>query len=191
MKKFERVLGIICTVGLVLNFLLIPGGTVLSILGWCTLSGFYMYLSFALFNEIPLKRMLKKTSYASVSTRRIIGSVLTGVCLSLVALGILFKFQSYPGANFNLNLGVTGLALASVIGVINQQKDQAPFYKAFFMRIALIGGLGLILTLLPDFTIMELKYRNYPDYVKAFKYAVDHPENPELWEVVNEEREKI
>ncbi len=122
---------------------------------------------------------------------RIVGAILTGLALSMTTAGLLFKFQSWPGAIMNLAIGLLGLAIALIIGTIKYSKTKSNYYTRIFKRIAVYGGLGLILLILPKRTWLELKYRNQPDYVDAVKKAMADPDNQELWDKVNEEHEKM
>ena len=118
MKKAEIILGAIALTALALNLLLVPGGGVLTVLSLSTLSVLYMYLSFAIFNGIRLRQIFKKDSYKGISKMRIVGAILTGLALSMTTIGLLFKFQSWPGATMNLAIGLLGLAIALIVGSI-------------------------------------------------------------------------
>jgi len=48
-----------------------------------------------------------------------------------------------------------------------------------------------ILTFTPKIGLIELKYRNQPSYVDALKKAMADPENTELWDKVEIERQKM
>ncbi|MBK8807420.1 MAG: hypothetical protein IPO21_12560 [Bacteroidales bacterium] len=45
--------------------------------------------------------------------------------------------------------------------------------------------------LTPKTSWVELKHRNHPDYVNAYKKAMADPENKELWDNVEVERKKM
>ena len=191
MKKGEIIIATLSLIALGLNLLLIPGGGVLTVLTLSTLSMLYMNLSFALFNGIRLRNIFKKDSYKGISTMRIIGAVGTGLALSMTIIGLLFKFQSWPGASLNLGAGLVGLLIATVIGTIKYFRNKSDFYTKIFKRIAVFGGLGLILMLIPKTTWVEIKYRNQPTYVDALKKAMAAPDNKELWDKVEVERQKM
>ena len=191
MKKGEIIIATLSLIALGLNLLLIPGGGVLTVLTLSTLSMLYMNLSFALFNGIRLRNIFKKDSYKGISTMRIIGAVGTGLALSMTIIGLLFKFQSWPGASLNLGAGLVGLLIATVIGTIKYFRNKSDFYTKIFKRIAVFGGLGLILMLTPKTTWVEIKYRNQPTYVDALKKAMAAPDNKELWDKVEVERQKM
>lgn len=180
MKKGEIIIATLSIIALGLNLLLVPGGGLLTVLTLLTLSGIYMYLSFALFNGIRLRKIFKKDSYKGISTMRIVGAVGSGLALSTTTVGILFKFQSWQGATFNLGAGLVGLLIVTIIGAIKYLKSKSEFYTMIFKRVAVFGGLGLILILIPKTTLVEIKYRNQPAYVDALKKAMSDPDNKEL-----------
>ncbi len=191
MKKAEIILGTVAIVSLIINLLNVAGGGVLTVLSLSTVSTFYIYLSFALFNNIRLRKTFKKGSYKGISKMRIVGAILTGVALSFTTVGLLFKFQSWPGASFNLGFGLFGLLIGLIVGLIKYQKTKSDYYTKIFKRIAIYGGLGLILMILPRETWLEIRNRNHPEYIEAVKKAWADPENQKLWDKVDEEREKM
>ncbi|NEM96608.1 hypothetical protein [Pontibacter burrus] len=191
MKNAEIVLGAIALIALMLNSLLAPFGNLLTVLSISAISVLYMYLSFALFNRLRLRHIFKKDSYNGISTMRIVGAVLTGLALSITLIGILFKFQAWPGATINLGVGLSGLVIALLVGAVKYTRSKSDYYTKIFKRIAVYGGIGLIMLLLPEETWLEFKYRNHPDYVKAVKKAMAESDNQELWDKAEEERRKM
>jgi hypothetical protein len=79
----------------------------------------------------------------------------------------------------------------TIIGVIKYSKNKSSYYTRIFKRTAIFGGLGLILMLTPKTSWIELKYRNQPEYVDALKKAMADPDNKELWDNVETERQKM
>ncbi len=191
MKKAELISGAVALISIVLSSLLIPLSDVLLVLSFTLLAVIYGYLSFALFNNIPLKRIFKKSSYKGISAMRIVGAILTGLALSSTLVGILFTMMSFPGAFPNLVLGIVGLTIALIVGLVKYSKSKSEYYTNIFKRITLIGSIGLILLILPSGLWQDLKYRDYPALLEAMKEARAHPENPDLWEKVQEERDKM
>jgi|GEM_PF-313366 hypothetical protein len=189
MKKAEIIIGIVGLLAIVMNLLLFTGATILTVLSLSLLSCFYMYLGFALFNGVRLSNITKKESYAGIGTPRTIGAVGTGLALSLTIIGILFKFQSYPGASFNLSIGLISLAVVTLVGLIKYIKTRSAFYIGIFKRVAIFGVLGLTFLYTPKTVIIDFKYRNHPAYLNALKLAMENPDNKELWEKADEERE--
>ncbi len=191
MKKAEIIFGTLAIIGLTINLLDIPGGIVLTVLTLSIISTLYMYLSFALFNDIRLGKIFKKDSYKRISTMKIVGAIMVGFALSITMIGILFKFQSWPGASFNLGFGLFWLLICSIVGLIKYLKTKSDYYTKIFKRIAIYGVIGLVLMILPRKTWLEVRNRNHPEYIEAVKKAWADPENQELWDKVNEERQRM
>ena len=191
MKKAEIILGISSIVALIMNLLLIPFGGFLTVLMLSSLSMIYFYLSFALFNNIRFRNISKKDSYKEVSKMRIIGAIATGIALTFLILGILFKAQSWPGARMYLGVGIFGMIVIFIVGAIKFSANKSSYYTKIFKRLAIFGILSLILFFLPGDAWMELKYRNHPAYIDAVKKAKADPGNQELWKKVEEERDKV
>lgn len=191
MKKTEIIIATLSIIALGLNLLLIPGGGVLTVLTLSLLSMIYLYLSFALFNDIRLRNIFKKESYKELSTSRIVGAIGTGIALSATTIGLMFKFQSWPGADLNLGAGLLGLIIVTIIGIVKYRKCKSDYYIRIIKRTAIFGGIGLILMLTPKVSWIEFKYRNHPEYVDALKKAMADPENKSLWTNVEVERQKM
>lgn len=173
------------------NLTLVPGGGAMTVVSLSAISALYMYLSFALFNGIRLREIFKRDSYKGIPVMRIIGAILTGSALSLTIIGLLFKFQSWPGAGVSLRAGLVGLIIAFIVGVMKYLKTKSDYYSRIFRRITVYGVLGLFFILLPKDTLLEFKYRNYPNYLESMKNAKAEPGNQELLNKVEEERKKM
>lgn len=191
MKKAEIIIATLSIIALVLNILLIPGAGVLTVLTLGTLSVIYVFLGFALFNDISISRFFTKNNHEEINTLKFLGAVGAGLAISLTVNGIMFKFQSWPMADFNLRAGLAGLLIVTIIGIIKYSKNKSEYYIRIFKRVAIWGGIGLILMLTPKKSYVEFKYRNHPAYVNAFKKAMDNPENKEFRDKVEIEKQKM
>ena len=191
MKKAEPLLVAISLCALAMNLFLIPSGEMLTVLSLGVLSMFYFYTGFAYFNEIKLNRVHKIDSYREVGRERLIGGIGTGIALSIVVIGILFKFQSWPLADIFLSIGLIALALVTTIALVKYLKKPSSYYTRIFRRVAIFGGLGIALAFVSSSDFLRFKYRNYPSYAEARVKAGEDPGNKELWENVKAEREKI
>jgi hypothetical protein len=191
MKKTEITVLIISMIAIVLNFLLVPGGSVLTIVSLSFLATIYFYFSFALFNNIRFRNVFKKESYKNISSQKMIGSIGAGVALSLTAIGVLFKLLSWPGASVNLMAGLLGLMIVATIATIKFSNNKSNYYLPIFKRITLFGVLGFVLPLTPRSTFIDLKYRNHMDYADALKNSIADPTNKELHKILDEERTKM
>ncbi|MPQ48895.1 hypothetical protein GCQ56_18000 [Marinifilum sp. N1E240] len=191
MKKTEKILAAISILGILLSLNLIPYGGTLSIISMTCLAILYMYLSFALFNDIPIKGIFKKDSYTKISKLRVFGTIVTGLVLSVSIIGILFKSQLYPYSSILLAEGVIGLFIAAIVAFVQLKRSKDKFYFNILKRIVIIGILSIIFYLIPREKILEISYRNHPEYVEAIKKAWTNPDNMALWDKVYEESLKI
>jgi hypothetical protein len=195
MKKTEIIFTIIALAGLLLKCFHLPFGALLAVIGFFGLACFYMYFSFAFFNNIPLKRIFKKESYTTdISEKiayRILISVSSGVSLSIMLIGLLFYFQIWPSAFFQINVGIKLIVPALIIGLIRFFKTKSTFYSRIFIRIAIIVGVALFFRLMPNSTWIEIQYRNHPSYVEALKNEWAYPDSIELMIKTDYEWDKI
>ena len=191
MKKAEIILGIIALIALILSLINVPGSGAVATSAIAMLSVLYMYFSFAFFNDIELKQILKKESYAGISAFRIIGSVCTGIFLASTIIGVFFKFNSFPGASNMLVFGLAGLVVVLILGLIKYQKGKSDFYKTLFKRVTPIMLAGIILMGLPKNTWLEMKYKNHPEYIEAVKNLQENPNDQALRDKLDEERRKM
>jgi len=190
MKKAEYILLGFSLVSIVINFMLIPGGELLTLLSLLALSMFYMFFSFMLFNDMRLKDLSDKTIMSELSIWRIMGSILSGVALSCAIIGLLFNLQQYPGAYIMSYFGWAGLLIAVTLAAIRYTQTKSTFYKRFLPRAISFFFLMFFIILMPRETLFKIKYRNHPDYVKAHMELIEDPDNEALWEKEGEERKK-
>jgi hypothetical protein len=191
MKKVEITLWLFSIVALLCNLLLLSIGNMLTILSFGTLSLFYFYFSFAIFNGIELRRIFKRDSYKSTKTLRIIGAVGVGISLSTIAIGLLFIIQSWQGGVMELSVGLYSLLVISAVAAIKYVLTKSSYYSRILIRSIIFGGIGLVFILLPEHAWRDFKYRNHPAYLEAVRNSDASPEDEKLWDKVDEERRKI
>jgi len=191
MKKTELILLGIAILALILKMLHISGSGVLTVLSVSSISVFYMYIGFALFNNVSFRNIFKKDSYKGISSKRIIGGIGTGLALGYTIIGILFKFQSWPNASNQLGMGLLGLGIVMLISLIKIKKSTDNYYSNILKRVVIIGALGVFLFAIPTKTLLNWKYPNNPEYVNAILEAQENPGNQDLRKKVKEEREKM
>lgn len=177
MKKLETILGLSVLIAIVLKINLLPFGSILLMLSILILAIIYYPLGFALFNEIRLTQIFKKTSYKGLTALRIIGSILAGSSFSLICAGVLFKLNFWSGAQNILFLGLISTLIILILVLIKYFKTKSNFYKQLLIRILIIGGIGLITNLVSDLTIIKIQYRNHPDYIKAYELYKSNPQD--------------
>ncbi|WP_179018750.1 GldL-related protein [Winogradskyella forsetii] len=186
MNKIEITLGFGAIFLMILRLITdYPYSALLITLSIFILSLIYLFFSFKLLNSN------KKDSTEKPSSLRQTGIILTGIALSLVLIGILFKFLQWPYGSFNLMIGLLCLIPIIVISIFKFTKTNSEFYKNLLFRILIIGVIGTLLLFTKNETLLALKYRDFPDYVEAEKKLMQDPTNKELEIIANEEREKM
>lgn len=190
MKKLEKIIGLLAIGSVILKLLLIPYSGILLSISTMTLAMLYYPLGFALFNGVQVRKILKKESYNGKSTFKIIGAVGVGLALSILCIGILFKLQNYPFSDTNLKAGIFLTIIALLIVIIRLAKTKNSFYKKILNRIVIIGGIGLLFLFVSDLQIVKIKYRNHPEYIKAYESYLKNPDNEETQKKLGVEARK-
>jgi len=191
MRKFEIIVGLTAIFGIVLKILHLPGSGILTVLAFSTLSMFYYLFSFALFNGIRLRDIFKKESYKETNAKRIVGAIGLSWAISAIIMGGLFKLQFWNGASMQLMTGLVTLGVILLIATIFYFRNKAEYYKRVFYRIAIYGVFGIILYLTPTSFLVDIYYRNNPDYAELYKKVLAEPNNSELREQLEQMRTKM
>ena len=191
MKKAELFLVILSVITIVLRLFHFNNSGVLTVIFFSLLSLFYFYFSFAFFNDLGFRQMLKKVSFEGIPLSRIVGAVGTGLALSVAIIGILFKLQSYPGADAQLIIGAVTLGVVALVAAFKYRKSSESYYSIILKRVIVIGGFTIFLIVIPAKNWLGFQYPNNPEYVEALLKAQADPKNESLWDEVDVEREKM
>lgn len=154
------------------------------------LSVVYFGLSFALLNNIRLRKIFKKESYNGISVLRVIGAIGTGIVLSMICIYCLFKFMRWPMANQGLIISLIILFFPILIVIIKLIITKNKFYLNFLIRLIIFALLAGILYLIPSEKILEWKNKGFPEYIQAEKQLMKDPTNKVLQQKVTKERKK-
>jgi hypothetical protein len=179
MRIAEKILAITTLIGLTLMFLIISSGLTIFLISLLTLSGIYFAFGFILFNEIRLRDVTKKETFANLTAIRIVFGAITGLALSIISVGALFKLLNLPGSGEMLMAGVFITLLISIAAIIMRHKVSA---TTILIRTIIFGAVGIILIFTSTLSIVKLQYRNYPAYVEAYTQYVENPREESLWE---------
>lgn len=191
MKRTELIMAAVALIALVLNLMLIPGSTSVLTLTLLLFTVFYLVFGFAILNGIGLKTIFRKESYRGISGLRIVLAVLLGYGLASASAGVLFGLQNMEGAGIMLTSSLLQLIFFSLLVLIEFLISKSDFYKRTLPRIAVWGGLVLVLSILPTDAILEFKYRNYPEYLEALKNERADPGNQQLRYKTDQEWQKM
>lgn len=192
MKIIEKVLGGLIIILMICRLLFIyPFSAILITFSCLLLSILYLLFGFALFNNIRFRNILKKESYTGISMLRILLTIGTGFALSSLIIYILFKFQRWSYGDVSLRMCLIWLAIIITVVAIKYLVSKNKFYSNFLIRLFTIGVYGTLLYFTSSESLLEMKYKNFPDYVEAEKALMKDPENIYLRERANEERQKM
>lgn len=186
MKKFELIFGLIAATGIILKFTFnVIGSMFLMILSFSMLNLFYLLLSFAFFNNIVLRDVLKKRAYKETNLKRVLGSFVLGLSLAIIIIGALFKIQLWPGAYIQLKTGLIILSFVSFVAIFLSNRNTSEFFIRIFKRITIIGGIGIVLFFTPSYKLVDIYYRNDPAMAKLEKKRLANPDNEEVYDQID------
>lgn len=191
MNKVEFIIGILALLGVSLHILNIPGGSILTVLSALTLSFLYLPLGIFLFNNVKLSRIGKKESYNGLNAFKQVSFVLVGMGLQILVLGILFKIMNWSGADIMNWSGIIIIIFTLIISVIAFINGPRQFFLKIVKRVIVYGGLAILLAFMPKYLLLDIKYREYPEYRDALKASLNDPDNIELKQKSWDEHEKM
>ena len=180
MRTLEKILALGILTGLILKFSLISGGDILTLWTTLLLACLYYPLGFLFFNQIRLRHVFKKTAYKDLSALKVIFAIVTGIGLSVICVGSLFKLLSLTGADQMLTIGLVITVITLTISISLFLKSKGMTSKFTIWRTSIGGVLGLVLLLTPELSIIKLQYRNHPDYIRAYEKYLTDPKNESL-----------
>lgn len=154
MRKIELLFGTVAAISIAYKFLLgneLNPIFIMSLLGLCL---FYTYFSFAYFNNIRFSKIFKRDSYRGISKWKILGTIGLGFGLGFTTLGILWSLMYWP-FNSYYSLGIPILFIIGIISVIKFSTTRSEDYLRIVKRVLIIGGVGIILWLIPQETLND------------------------------------
>lgn len=147
MKKLELILISGAAVGILLALLNVPYHTAISSLFLIALGIIYLYLGFALFNDIPFSKIFKSESYRGIGSWRIAIAIGTGLGLSQLTTGFMLAIGNYPMTRYFLSVGLVTTALMLLLALFRNTKEKHQFYRNITLRCALFIITGALFLL--------------------------------------------
>ncbi|MES2515442.1 MAG: hypothetical protein V4580_14910 [Bacteroidota bacterium] len=192
MKKTEIILAILAVIAVMLNYLLVPGGVMLTVLTLSSLSCLYFAFSFALLNDIRFRNIFKSDSYKNIGALKIVGAIGTGWALSMAMNGLLFKLLYWPGAAVSIVGGMVSLSIPFIICVVKYVLgSNRAYYSRVLIRTGIVITCCVFIMPFSSEQLHQFKYRNYPSFLEAEKQYHENPDNQELLNKYEEERQKM
>lgn len=144
MKKLEKVLIAGAIIGFLMALFKVPYHSVIVSVFLLALGVIYLYLGFALFNDIPFNKIFKSESYQGVGTWRIAIAIGTGLGLSQLTTGFMFALNDYPMTRSLLSYGLVITALMLLLALIRNSREKHRFYMNTALRCSVFIILGII-----------------------------------------------
>lgn len=109
----------------------------------------YFYLGFALFNDIPFRKILVAESYKGIGVWRLATAIGAGFALSTLSVGFMFTILSYPMARTLLTYGSGLVVIILILALVMNIRKKNNFYRSILLRCLAGGILALALLLSP------------------------------------------
>jgi hypothetical protein len=148
MRKLELILITGALIGLLMAILNVPFHSVIASVFLLALGTIYLYLGFALFNEIQLGKIFKSESYIGLGKWRLGIAIGTGIGLSQLTIGFLFAVNKYPMTGSFLSFGLVITASMLLLTLIRNRMEKQRFYMIISLRCAAFIIVGAIVLLL-------------------------------------------
>ncbi len=187
MKTAEKILIGLILLAFLFSAMRWPGGGVLLVLSLSALACLYYPLGAFLFNGIRLRHAFNKASYVGLPGSRLLAALGIGMVLSMLVLGMLFKWQFWPGSAIMLGLGLP-LSVAVLLILLYRgslRSDFRPFAAKAGTRLVVWSALALVLWLTPQMRLIEWRYTDQPELVEAWRAHLADPDNTALREALD------
>lgn len=182
MRKLELICGGIALLSLIGGFMDVPLSGVFLLLSMSILAMLYYPLGALLFNGIRMREALNGKSFQAVPKGHLALGFVGGFILCPMMLGVIFKWNMWPGADMMLRVAL-GLAIIFLLIVMAMAKGRLEdFHRRIFVRFAIAGTLAALFSLLSTLHIVELRYRDQPELVQAWEAHLANPDNEALRE---------
>lgn len=136
-------------VGLLMTLFDIPLNTLIVSLFFLVLALLYIYLGFALFNNVGFRNIFKAESFKGLGPWRIALAIGTGIALSTLTVGFMFSILGYPMADTILIYGIVLAVIMIILALIIYGRDNNTFYRNIILRCVIFLIIAVVFLLLP------------------------------------------
>lgn len=168
--RTEKALSIIAIIGVLFKLMHWPGGGVILVLSLSTLSIIYFPGSFYFFSDKTIKQ----------SNRAL--SIVSGIFLSLIPIGVLFKIQYYSGSSTILIVGLMTVPVFLALSIYLKSKaseELKTYYNNMILRTTIWSILALFFYLIPSASLLKMQYRNDAELLRLKTLHYEDPYNKE------------
>lgn len=175
--KTEKITGALFILAITAKFFNIPGANLGIILTLLVTGGLYFPLAFYFFSDKGIKN------------QNVPLSIIGGMFLGIIVVGIMFKLLFWPGAFAELAAGVClSLVLLVLLFYFSSKNTEhlKVYYKNYLTRTIFWLSIGIILLLTPNSTLIEIQHRDNPELARLKIQAYDNPGNLEYKQALDD-----
>ena len=191
MQNAERSIAVIAVVAIILNLSLVPLSSPLVVVSISSLASLYMYMSIAFLNQVDVTQLLRAETWAKLGKWRIGLSILSGIGWAVILIGTMFRYFAWPSSALLLQAGLLVMATAGVLGLIFIRNEGNAWVKQFFLRASAIAVTGTIMLLTPELLWFEIRHRDKPSYIEAFRNAHMNPDSAEYQAELDRAKQRL
>lgn len=187
MKKNEKAFLTITFIGFMLVLSLVPWGKWIMLIGIGLLANTYFFGFSALLNNKTYQEFSKNKN-ESKNHKAI--QMLPPYSILTMMVGMLFKFEAWPGGDLILLSGVV-LGAGAIYFVVKKTDQKKEIKQGALKRIVITSILAISFYSLPNFFWFDIVNREHPEYIQATKNIYSDPENEEYRSQLEVERKKM
>jgi len=168
--RTEKLLAVLFLIGLAFRFLHWTGASTLIVISLSTISILYFPAAFYFFCDKVIKR------------QNLPLSIVSGLFLSLIPLGILYKIMYWQGGHFFLLIGTVTVPIFLAITYLLKSKtkdDLKTYYKNLILRTGILTALTILFYLTPTSTLLKVQYWDDPELARLKISYFANPDNME------------
>ncbi|NPA34146.1 MAG: hypothetical protein GXO48_04355 [Chlorobi bacterium] len=148
MKKVELILAIVAIVSVVLKVYSVEWAFMLALFSLTTLAMLYFYSGVYYPAGVwKLKSVFSSNGSENVDKFQKLVSLIAGISIALTILGVLFKIMNWPQATVQLQMGIIGTALSTLLVLFKYAKSKPEYFLSVIKRTAIYGSLGILVLL--------------------------------------------
>lgn len=188
-KKLELIAVAITFVSFILT-MLVPATNMLLVVGLGTLTYLNFLGGFALVDDLNKPNENPTAQTPSANPRAVKVHFFFGIAFTVSCAALLFKLMNWPNADMLIYIALAGLTVAAFIVAANYSKTSY-YSPAIVKRLVIYIVLCATLVSLPQYTLLNFKYRNHPAYLEALKKSIKNPSDTAARNKLNLERQKL
>jgi hypothetical protein len=168
--KTEKVFAIIFLIGLLFKIMHWPFAGPILVISLGSIGVLYFPLAFYFFSDKEFKR------------QNLFLSVVLGLFLSFVPVGILFKVLYWPGAQLYLLVGSVTAPVIAVLTYLSLSKatdELNTYYRNIFLRSAILAALAILFYATPTATLLKIQHRDNPELARLKTLSYENRDNEE------------